>query len=104
WRSGALGGVSGFPLEFVGVPVLSFTVALSRRPRPRTFRERRERESERFNNCGLNEESCAALASVLRSESSNLRELDLSQNKLRDSGVKCLSAVLENPHCKLETL
>ncbi|KAF4073588.1 hypothetical protein AMELA_G00244870 [Ameiurus melas] len=57
-----------------------------------------------FNNCGLNEESYAALASVLSSESSNLRELDLSKNQLRDSGVKCLSAVLENPHCKLETL
>ncbi|XP_053468565.1 NACHT, LRR and PYD domains-containing protein 12-like isoform X4 [Ictalurus furcatus] len=57
-----------------------------------------------FNNCGLNEESCAALASVFSSESSNLRELDLSGNKLRDSGVKRLSAGLENPHCKLETL
>ncbi|XP_053531341.1 NACHT, LRR and PYD domains-containing protein 12 isoform X10 [Ictalurus punctatus] len=57
-----------------------------------------------FNNCGLNEESCAALASVLSSESSNLRELDLSVNKLTDSGVKHLSAGLENPHCKLETL
>ncbi|XP_053531334.1 NACHT, LRR and PYD domains-containing protein 12 isoform X3 [Ictalurus punctatus] len=57
-----------------------------------------------FNNCGLNEKSCAALASVLSSESSNLIELDLSGNKLRDSGVKRLSAGLENPHCKLETL
>ncbi|XP_034154739.1 NACHT, LRR and PYD domains-containing protein 12-like isoform X2 [Pangasianodon hypophthalmus] len=57
-----------------------------------------------LNNCGLNEKSCTALASVLSSESSNLRELDLSKNKLRDSGVKHLSAVLENPHCKLETL
>ncbi|KAK3511455.1 hypothetical protein QTP70_008898 [Hemibagrus guttatus] len=57
-----------------------------------------------FNDCGLNEESCVVLASVLSSESSNLRELDLSRNKLRDSGVKSLSAGLENPHCKLETL
>ncbi|XP_053531351.1 NACHT, LRR and PYD domains-containing protein 14 isoform X3 [Ictalurus punctatus] len=57
-----------------------------------------------FNNCGLNDKSCAALASVHSLESSNLRELDLSKNKLRDSGVKRLSAGLENPHCKLETL
>ncbi|XP_060753269.1 NACHT, LRR and PYD domains-containing protein 12-like isoform X2 [Tachysurus vachellii] len=57
-----------------------------------------------FKNCGLNEGCCAALVSVLSSESSNLRELDLSENKLRDSEVKSLSAVLENPHCKLETL
>ncbi|XP_060713419.1 NACHT, LRR and PYD domains-containing protein 12-like isoform X1 [Tachysurus vachellii] len=57
-----------------------------------------------LNNCGLNEKSCAGLASVLSSKSSNLRELDLSWNNLSDSGVKSLSAALENPHCKLKTL
>ncbi|KAI5615367.1 NLR family CARD domain-containing protein 3 isoform X5, partial [Silurus asotus] len=55
-------------------------------------------------NCGVSDEGCAALASALRSNPSHLRELYLSRNKVRDSGVKCLSAVLENPHCKLEIL
>ncbi|KAI5629801.1 NLR family CARD domain-containing protein 3 isoform X5, partial [Silurus asotus] len=54
--------------------------------------------------CGLSDEGCAALASALRSNPSHLRELDLSWNNLGDSGVKCLSAVLENPYCKLEIL
>ncbi|XP_070297852.1 NLR family CARD domain-containing protein 3-like [Salvelinus sp. IW2-2015] len=54
--------------------------------------------------CGVKEKGCASLVSALRSNPSHLRELDLSNNDLKDSGVKLLSDGLGNPHCKLETL
>ncbi|XP_030636218.1 protein NLRC3-like [Chanos chanos] len=54
--------------------------------------------------CELSEQSCEAVASVLQSVNCPLRELDLSNNDLQDSGVKMLCAGLKNPHCKLETL
>uniref|UniRef100_A0A4W6FBP6 B30.2/SPRY domain-containing protein n=1 Tax=Lates calcarifer TaxID=8187 RepID=A0A4W6FBP6_LATCA len=58
----------------------------------------------RLSGCNLSERSCEALSSVLSSQSSSLRDLDLSYNHLRESGVKMLSVGLESPHCSLETL
>ncbi|XP_028306815.1 NACHT, LRR and PYD domains-containing protein 4E-like [Gouania willdenowi] len=54
--------------------------------------------------CGLSERSCTALSSVLSSQSSCLKHLNLSNNELEDSGVELLCEGLKSPHCKLETL
>ncbi|XP_061571024.1 NLR family CARD domain-containing protein 3-like isoform X3 [Cololabis saira] len=54
--------------------------------------------------CHLSGEICPLLSSVLSSQSSNLTELDLSNNDLQDSGLKKLCPGLESPHCKLESL
>ncbi|XP_045922909.1 NLR family CARD domain-containing protein 3-like isoform X3 [Micropterus dolomieu] len=58
----------------------------------------------RLYKCGFSEIHCEVVASALKSNPSYLRELHLSDNKLQDSAVNLLSAGLDSPHCRLETL
>ncbi|XP_053085784.1 NACHT, LRR and PYD domains-containing protein 12-like isoform X1 [Pangasianodon hypophthalmus] len=50
--------------------------------------------------CNLTEKSCSFLSSILNT----VRELDLSNNDLQDSGVKIISDGLSNEQCKLQIL
>uniref|UniRef100_A0A6Q2X7G0 B30.2/SPRY domain-containing protein n=1 Tax=Esox lucius TaxID=8010 RepID=A0A6Q2X7G0_ESOLU len=54
--------------------------------------------------CGITEKGCASLVSALKSNPSHLKELDLSNNQPEDSGVIVISALMEDPQCRLETL
>uniref|UniRef100_A0A8C1SYD9 NACHT domain-containing protein n=2 Tax=Cyprinus carpio TaxID=7962 RepID=A0A8C1SYD9_CYPCA len=57
----------------------------------------------RLIDCNLTDQCCESLAPYLQSNSL-LRELDLSNNDLQDSGVKLLSDGLKSSHCQLNTL
>ncbi|XP_060780253.1 protein NLRC5-like [Neoarius graeffei] len=52
----------------------------------------------------VSEKSCTALASALCTNPSHIRQLDLSECKLGDSGVEKLCDLLKKHECKLETL
>ncbi|XP_072517610.1 uncharacterized protein [Salminus brasiliensis] len=58
----------------------------------------------KLNKSRITEEGCAALSAALCSNSSHLVELDLSENKLENPGVKHLCDLLNNQYCKLQRL
>ncbi|KAG7323726.1 hypothetical protein KOW79_013428 [Hemibagrus wyckioides] len=61
-------------------------------------------ETLRLFNCGVSEKSCEFLASTLSRKPSVLKELDLSENELKDTDTKLLNILLEDPSYKLDRL
>ncbi|XP_051560080.1 NACHT, LRR and PYD domains-containing protein 3-like isoform X2 [Myxocyprinus asiaticus] len=77
-----------------------------------TSEEGRRRLIPAMNNCrkallaesNLTGQQCEIMVSTLQSSKSLLRELDLSNNDLQDSGVKLLSDGLKSPNCEVVIL
>ncbi|KAL2077020.1 hypothetical protein ACEWY4_026524 [Coilia grayii] len=63
-----------------------------------------ESQTALVDSCGLTEQSCRTLVSILCKEASKLRKLDLSDNLIGDIGVQKLCEGLKNLNCALETL
>ncbi|KAM9804536.1 NACHT, LRR and PYD domains-containing protein 12-like [Neosynchiropus ocellatus] len=61
-------------------------------------------ETLSLSRCTISERGCASLASALTSNPSHLRELDLRNNHPGGPGLELLSAGLESPDWRLETL
>ncbi|XP_016343964.1 protein NLRC3-like [Sinocyclocheilus anshuiensis] len=57
-----------------------------------------------LSSCNLTGQSCEIVESALQSSYCVLRELDLGNNDLRDSGVKLLSEGLKSQNCPLQIL
>ena len=58
----------------------------------------------RLSGCKLSERCCKMLSSALSCSSCTLKELDLSNNDLLDSGVELIAEGLGSSQCGLETL
>ncbi len=58
----------------------------------------------RLNNNSITEKGFADLTSVFISNPANLIELDLSGNKLGNTGIKKICILLRNPLCRLKKL
>ncbi|XP_072300074.1 NACHT, LRR and PYD domains-containing protein 3-like [Eucyclogobius newberryi] len=56
-----------------------------------------------LSSCSLSDRSCGALSSLI-SSSSSLTHLDLSNNPVKDSGIRKLCDGLKSAHCRLEQL
>ncbi|XP_059424766.1 NACHT, LRR and PYD domains-containing protein 3-like [Carassius carassius] len=54
--------------------------------------------------CSITEKQCLILTSALKSNPSHLRELNLSWNQIKNTGVNHLCDVLKDSRCKLERL
>ncbi|XDV17057.1 hypothetical protein PO909_016505 [Leuciscus waleckii] len=52
----------------------------------------------------VSEEGCGYVSSALSSNPLHMRELDLTNNDLQDSGVKIISEGLKRPNCQLQIL
>ncbi|XP_060734434.1 uncharacterized protein LOC132851511 isoform X12 [Tachysurus vachellii] len=61
-------------------------------------------ETLRLYKCSLTEDDCTAVVSALRTNPSHLKELDLSDNTIGDTGVKQLCDLLKTSNCSLENL
>lgn len=54
--------------------------------------------------CKLKGDCCKGLADALSTESTQLKELDLSANDFQEAGVKALWVGMCSHHCKLQTV
>ncbi|KAF4071800.1 hypothetical protein AMELA_G00266930 [Ameiurus melas] len=61
-------------------------------------------ERLRLSKSGVTERVCTDLISALTANPSHLTELDLSENRLENKGVKIISTLLKSSSCKLQKL